>query len=396
VSSELPFQSQNENCILTLDGNHALAFSTSNMIQSPDDRYRRWSGGCASTKVEPKNLRDIFLMRRDGDTPLMVIDQSILAGGTNGIILHAGLAISGEDGNHWMTSQSLVDTLADNDRAFRARDGPGTRMSTCLLGNILGSKDEACAAFESAATDVCRVLLDDRETPHEAYVPMLIHIRDLDVFKELLSQGLISDLSFRQRGYLSEAWSEKHYNRTVKGGGCERGRMVGTKRDEHHQLCVDGGGSERGRMVGTKRDEHHQLCVDGGGSELGRMADGPDKNAHTEKCMRGDAVTHIAKMVAGHEKMNALLLQLANGKLKQGHEWTESCRKDGNAVYYTFSNGNDEPIEGKRAFEEYLLKSYKIDELTEDGKSAYAAMNKKREAKNKKNAKNAKRKQHAN
>jgi hypothetical protein len=114
------------------------------MIQSLDDRYKTWksnsSGGCGSNKVEPKNLRDIFIMRRDGDTPLMVIDQSILAGGTNGIILHAGLAISGEDGNHWMTSQTLVDTLADGDRAFRASDGPGTRMSTCLLGKSLDQK----------------------------------------------------------------------------------------------------------------------------------------------------------------------------------------------------------------------------------------------------------------
>ena len=38
----------------------------------------------------------------------------------------------------------------------------------------------------------------------------------------------------------------------------------------------------------------------------------------------------------------------------------------------------------------------KLDELTEDGKSAYAAMKKKREAMNKRNDKNAKRKQHAN
>ena len=84
-------------------------------------------------------------------------------------MLHAGLAISGEDGNHWMTSQTLVNTLADGDRAFRARDGVGIRMSTCLLGNFLGPQDEAGVAFVSAAKEVSRVLLDDRETLHEAY-----------------------------------------------------------------------------------------------------------------------------------------------------------------------------------------------------------------------------------
>jgi hypothetical protein len=103
--------------------------------------------------------------------------------------------------------------------------------------------------------------------------------------------------------------------------------------------------------------------------------------------MKGDAGIHIAKMEVGWEEKNALLLQLANGKLKQGHEWTESCRKKGNATIYTFTNGKGVMIEGKRAFEAYLLKSYMSEELTKDGKSAYAAIKKKREENNKKNAK---------
>jgi hypothetical protein len=325
-------------------------------------------------------------MRRDGDTPLMVIDQSILAGGTNGIILHAGLAISGEDGNHWMTSQSLVDTLADNDRAFRARDGPGTRMSTCLLGNILGSKDEACAAFESAATDVCRVLLDDRETPHEAYVPMLIHIRDLDVFKELLSQGLISDLSFRQRGYLSEAWSEKHYNRSVNGGACKRGRMAegSTKKKEHVAKIVAKNGSKLGRMAeGTDKEEHVAKGVAKGGTPKGPM-------------IGTKLADHRAKTIEGVKKANTVLFRLANGKKDQEHKWTVSSHLKGNAVIYTFSNGNDEPITGKGKFEDWLLKNYLSEDLTEDGKLALVEMKKRRIEKDKEMAKYARKKQCAN
>ena len=159
----------------------------------------------------------------------------------------------------------------------------------------------------------------------------------------------------------------------MKGGGCEEGAMVGIKRDEHYQSCAAGGGCEEGAMVGTKRDEH------------------------TKKSMKGDARVHIVKVVAGHEKKNALLLQLANSKLKQGPEWTESCRKNGSGVIYTFTNGIDDPIEGKGDFEAHLLESYMPEELTEDGKSALAAMKKKRDENDKRNATiAAKKKQRAN
>jgi hypothetical protein len=260
-----------------------------------------------------------------------------------------------------------------------------------MICDYYGTRSESARAFDNAAERVLQSY--DGNLDEAPNVWSRRHMRDLIYHEKLLESGQLCNLSFKHDDFWSEERIEEHYRLCVEKGGCERGRMVGTKLDEHYQLSVAGGGSEEGRMVGTKRDEHYQSCLAGGGSEEGRMADGPDKNAHTEKCMKGDAVTHIAKVVAGHEKKNALLLQLANGKLKQGHEWTESCRMVGNAVIYTFSNRNDEPIEGKRAFEEYLLKSYKLDELTEDGKSAYAAMKKKREAMNKRNAK---RKQHAN
>jgi len=130
------------------------------------------------------------------------------------------------------------------------------------------------------------------------------------------------------------------------------------------------------------------------------MAEGTAKDAHTKRCMKGDAGIHIANMVMGHEKKNALLLQLANGKLKQGHEWTESCSYHNNrgrrCVTYTFTNGIDDPIKGKGAFEAYLLKSYMSEELTEDGKSALAAMQKKRDENDKRNDMCAKKKKRAN
>ena len=169
----------------------------------------------------------------------------------------------------------------------------------------------------------------------------------------MYNAGKISNLSFKSQGFWSEERKlahiiskDAHLEKSVKGGGCEEGAMVGIKRDEHYQSCAAGGGCEEGAMVGTKRDEH------------------------TKKSMKGDARVHIVKVVAGHEKKNALLLQLANSKLKQGPEWTESCRKNGSGVIYTFTNGIDDPIEGKGDFEAHLLESYMPEELTEDGKSA--------------------------
>jgi hypothetical protein len=258
-----------------------------------------------------------------------------------------------------------------------------------------------------------------------------------------------------ERGRMVGTERDEHHQLCVDGGGSERGRMVGTKRDEHHQLSVAGGGSEQGRMVGTKRENHYNRSVNGGANERGRMDEGSAKKGHVAKIVtnggsklgrmvEGNAKKkHVAKIVAkngstlGHmaegtdkeefvarvvakggipkgpmigteladhraiisegvKKTNAVLFRLANGKKDQEHKWTVSSHLKGNAVIYTFSNGNDDPIIGKGVFEDYLLKSYLSEDLTKDGKRALVEMQKRRIEKDKEKAKYARKKQRAN
>ena len=70
--------------------------------------------------------------------------------------------------------------------------------------------------------------------------------------------------------------------------------------------------------------------------------------------------------------------------------------KDGSGVVYTFINGIDKPIKGIGKFEDYLLKSYLSEDLTEDGKLALVEMKKRRIEKDKGKAKYARKKQRAN
>jgi hypothetical protein len=98
-----------------------------------------------------------------------------------------------------------------------------------------------------------------------------------------------------------------------------------------------------------------------------------------------DREAHSAKMASGYAEKNALLFRVANGKLKQGPQWTLSYREAGNARLYTFSNGI-ETIEGKRRFEDHLLKNYNSWDLTEDGKSALEEMTSNRAGNDKRKA----------
>jgi hypothetical protein len=238
--------------LLTVNGNHALGFSTSPKIPTLDDRYTTWESksennktikGCGSNKVKTGNLNDILVVRREGRTPLQVVKQSILGGTkTNApnIILHAGLAIPaipGEPDCHWITSQTLCDILRERKREFRDSDSDGAIVSTCMLGNFLGTPKAAAKAMESAAEHVCQMLQANHET--HKYVPVPIHRRTLARFEDLLTQRKISDLSFRQTGYMSKAWSDRHYIRCVEGGGCQRGLMTGTKKIAHTKAIVE-------------------------------------------------------------------------------------------------------------------------------------------------------------
>jgi hypothetical protein len=64
---------------------------------------------------------------------------------------------------------------------------------------------------------------------------------------------------------------------------------------------------------------------------------------------------------------------------------------------YTFTNGNGGvQIEGKRAFEDYLVDSYESEDLTEDGKLALAETIKKRDKSDKRKARYDSKKKRAN
>ena len=161
---------------------------------------------------------------------------------------------------------------------------------------------------------------------------------------------------------------------------------------------MDGGGSKPGRMAeGSAKKEHVALSEANGGSKLGRMAEGSAKKEHVALSIGTVLADHRAKTIEGFKKSNAILLRLANGKKDQVHEWTESCRKNGGAKIYTFTNGNGGvQIEGKRAFEDYLVDSYESEDLTEDGKLALAETIKKRNENDKMKAKYARKKKRAN
>jgi hypothetical protein len=414
------------------------------LIQDLDTRFRSWkssSGGNrrAAVKVGVDDLDDVLLIPRQGETPFQAIPQFFLGGNTTGASpgtifpIHAGSPSDTEEvGKRWVSSQEYSLLIQDRYQAFRKPGGPGTVKSSCFLGNFHGTPEDAEAIVESAAAAVLKAHKGCNKKA-SSNSPVLVHKRDLEVLKEMSDRGEVYNLGHQPNDFWTDQRKAAHEKKIVDGGGCERGRMVGTERDEHHQLCVDGGGSKRGCMVGTERDEHHQLCVDGGGSKRGRMEEmSTKKKEHVAKCEAKDGsklgcmaegsakkkhvakivakggnpkgpmigtvlVDHRAKLAEAYEKKNALLFRLANGKKDQEHEWTESCRKKGNATIYTFTNGNGGvQIEGKRDFEDYLVDSYESEDLTEDGNLALVEMKKKRDASVKRKAKYDRKKKRAN
>jgi hypothetical protein len=168
-----------------------------------------------------------------------------------------------------------------------------------------------------------------------------------------------------------------HTKLSVEGGASKEGRMTGAELIAHTKLSVEGGASKKGRMTGAELIAHTKLSVEGGASKP-RMT-GPEMEA---RC---------ALMVEEFANKNPLLFRVANGKLKQGQQWTLSYRETATKRLYTFSNGI-ETIKGKRNFEDHLIKNYKSWDLTEDGKSALEKLTSNRAGKDERNARNAKKK----
>jgi len=255
------------------------------------------------------------------------------------IVVHAGvpsdlagiplgstcLPLGSEETNvGWVSSQELVQFQQNRNREFQKPGGPGIDTSVTMVCNYYGTRSESAVAFDNAAARVLQTYKGNLDASPN--VRSRRHMRDLMSHKEWLESGQLCNLSFKHDDFWSEERIEEHYQLCVEKGGCERGRMAeGTAKDAHVLKSEGGGGSKRGRMVGTAKDEHRKKSEVGGSCLRGPMPDGPDKAEHMKKCMKGDAGIHIANMVMGPEKKNALLLQLANGKLKQGHERTESC-----------------------------------------------------------------------
>ena len=206
------------------------------------------------------------------------------------------------------------------------------------------------------------------------------------VIKEMYDRGEVYNLGHQPNDFWTEQRKAAHEKKIVDGGGSERGAMEerSTKKKEHVAKCEAKNGSKLGPMVGTARDEHLAKSVAKGGHPKGPM-------------IGTELVDHRAKQAEGLKKASTLLFRLANGKKDQEHEWTESCRKKGNATIYTFTNGNGGvQIEGKRDFEDYLVDSYESEDLTEDGKLALAETIKKRDKSDKRKAKYDRKKKRAN
>jgi hypothetical protein len=361
--------------LVTCLGCHRFLLSTSPKIASLDKRYTFWgeNGGCAAVKVESKDLRDCLLIPRQGEKPLQAILHTLLGGITDDdkcIPLHAGVPSgSAGIGEGWVSSKEYVQYQQGRNQVFRA--GGMVETSVSLICNFPGTQEAAAAAFEKAAAQV----IQEHEGPLDALqdVPSQRSMCDLESYKEMMKEGNISNLSFKNADYWDEKRKEEQRLCCEERGGSQRGLMSGKVKEDHTKASVDGGGCQRGCMSGKVKDDHTKSCEDGGGSQHGRMS--------------GDKLeAHCAALAKGFAKRNALLFQLANGKL-EGPKWKLSCIQRSNVVLYTISNGVDDPIEGKRNFEAYLLKNYKPEMLTDDGKLALEAMKKKRDKNDKKIAK---------
>jgi len=264
---------------------------------------------------------------------------------------------------------------------------------------------------ESAAAAVLKALKGCNKKA-SSNSPVLVHKRDLVVVKEMYDRGEVNNLGHLPNDFWTEARKVAHGKKSVKGGGCERGRMEegSTKKKEHVALSEAKGGCERGRMEegSTKKKEHVALSEAKGGSKLGRMEEGSTKKKEhvalseakggiPKGPMAGTELEdHRAKIDEGFKKSSELLFRLANGKKDQVHKWTVTSRYYTTTCLHTFNNGFDDPIKGIGKFEDHLLKSYLSEDLTEDGKSALAEMMKKRIAREKARARSVRKKQRAN
>jgi hypothetical protein len=182
----------------------------------------------------------------------------------------------------------------------------------------------------------------------------------------------------------------------------------GSAKKGHVAKIVTNGGSKLGRMAeGSAKKKHMAKCEAKNGSILGRMAEGTDKEEHVARVVAKGGIPkgpmigteladHRAKKIEGVKKANAVLFRLANGKKNQEHKWTVSSHYRGTASIHTFIHGIDKSIIGIGKFEDYLLKSYLSEDLTEDGKLALVEMKKRRIEKDKEKAKYARKKQRAN
>jgi hypothetical protein len=379
-------EGKDSHVLISMQGEHSLAVSTSSLIRDLGARFKTWNGGRASTKVDDEYLDDIYLIPRQGEGAFMAIEQWLLGGDTTGasyeepVTLHAGIPYGMPGtGKRWITTHQLIESKRARAQEFRRVGGPGIDASTTMLANYLGKPEAAATAVEFASTQVLQMFTVTKVT---SSIATRIHIRDLEEFQYEYNAGTISNLSKRKDGFWSEERKLAHKKRCVGDGSC-LGAMAEGPAKEHVAKIVAKGGSKLGRMAeGSAKKKHVAKCEAKGGTKAGRMAG-------------TELEDHRAITVEGIQKADDLMFRLANGKKNQEHKWTVSCYYFGRNIRYTYTNRSYNPITGKGNFEDWLLKNYVSDELTKDGKLALVEMKKNRAKKDKKNRQNANKKQGA-
>jgi hypothetical protein len=156
----------------------------------------------------------------------------------------------------------------------------GVEVSTTLLANFRGTKEDAARAVEYAA----QVVLDKHISGQGGLIQsqnqaVKVDLRDLEQFKQMLQKGKIGTLQKGNQDY----WSDE-------------------RRQDHALKIVKGGGSKAGRMTGDTLADH--------------------------------ALKSCALVSQAAKDKHVLLLTIANGVEGDTEKWTCKARRDGTAVIY--------------------------------------------------------------
>jgi hypothetical protein len=395
--------------LLTVNGSdhsssyHCFGLSTSPKIPEIDDRYRTWdcssgSKGSAAVKVQEKELNDVFLLPRAGERPLQAVDQALLAGRDFDfetqkggptlkriVTLHAGVSGSHESkslDDFWKSSRQMQTLRESCKKEFNKK---GVEVSDTMLANFRGTPEAAACALENAA----QLALDAHALKQGSLIEsqnksVIVHLRDLEQFKEMLRKEEIGNLLKGQQDYWSFEKRQVHVLKCVEAGGSKAGKMEGQDKEAHalkcvgqdkeaHVLkCVEAGGSKAGKMEGQDKEDHALQSVQGGGHKVGKL--------------EGQALQDAGTLVSqAAEDRREGLLNIANGVAGGIEKWTCESYRSGNFFKHHFLSDDTsrEPIIGEGKFEDFVLNDdngFGTDLLTPAGAQALQTLkNRKRQ-----------------